>query len=699
MDRPSITLERTSSSFRRQYFRLAVVIPAVLAVCFLAGVVACWAAMRGLRVQAGLLLGFQLLLLAWLAAGYRRSKHTRILLGPGGGDWDLRALLDMTPDGVFMLDPAGLIRAASRSAAEGLGVPQAELVGRHVLDFVPMGEGRSWEQIARDVTRASAPSTLEYERDGIWFEAAFGPACNAQGDLTGFAVHFRDITAQRHAAGALQESQRTFAAAFEYAPIGMALIGAHGPTIKVNRALEVILGRPESQLLEIAPRDLLHPDDLPLARAVIAEAARLDLPAAEFTARYRRATGEYAPAQFNTSIVRRADGSSNYYVVQVQDTTERRHAQEQLLQAQKLETVGRLASGVAHDFNNLLQAMLLQIQLLGSGRLGAEGAAAAIAEVQDEVQRGKSLVRQLLLFSRHDPAMSEPLDLNQLVANTSRMLRRLVPANIAFSEEPEPGQLCVDGDRSQLEQVLLNLVVNAADAMPEGGTLVIGTGREDDGSPFLSVRDSGSGIPDEIRDRVFEPFFTTKPAERGTGLGLSLVRDIVTGHGGRIDLATGVRQGTTFKIVLPAAKSPRDAAAATERVRPMPPLFPTQSTGTRILVVEDEAGARDALQQILQALGHVVTTAGSAEEAGLLPAAPPFQVLLTDLMLPGILGTELAAGLRDRWPDLRVILMSGYRPDEPIRREIEAGRLRYLQKPFDVAALAAEVEAALASGS
>ena len=699
MDKPSITLKRTSSSFHRNYVRLAVVNPAVLATCLLAGAFAWWASARGLHTQTEVALALQLVLIGWLGVAYGRSKHTRMLVAPGGEDWNLRALLDATPDGVFMLDAAGVIYMVSASAAEGLGVPQAALIGRHIRDFVPLGAGRTWEEIASDATQAGIPATLEYERDGVWFEAAFGPAYNAKGAVTGFAVHSRDITAQKHAAGALQESQRTFVAAFEHAPSGMALVGPDGRFLRLNAAHCQLLGCSEEDLIGKSGFDLTHPDDLAISKDRFTRALSGEFPSYEIEKRYRHALGHYVTIQLNASLVRGEDGQPRFFIGQLQDLTERQRAQEQRLQDQKIETVGRLAAGIAHDFNNLLQAMLLQIQLLGSGKLGTTAAAAAAGEIEDQVQRGKSLVRQLLLFSRRDTTRPEQLDLNQLVADASRMLRRLVPANIAFSEERRPEPLYVNGDRGQLEQVLVNLVVNAADAMTEGGALVICTGRENEHFTFLSVQDSGCGIPEEIRDHIFEPFFTTKPAERGTGLGLSVVHDIVARHAGYIDLVTEVRHGTTFKIVLPAAQSPCDVTAATERVSPMPPLFPAESTGARILVVEDETGGRESLQQVLQALGYIVTATASAEEAGLLPAAPPFQILLTDLMLPGILGTELAVGLRDRWPDLRVILMSGYLPDEATGREVDSGRIRFLQKPFGVAALAAEVRAALASGS
>ncbi len=622
MDKASNTLRHTPSSFRRQYFRQVVFVPATLGVCVLAGSLGWWAAAHGLHSLADVLLAAQLLVLAGLGAALWRRRHVRMLLAPLQGNWSLGSLLDAIPDGMFLLDKAGVIYAANESAARRFSGPKEALVGRNIRDLAALGPDTTLSDMAFD-TQAGTPAPYEYEHDGMWFEAGISSVRDAQGAVAGFAVFSRDITTQRRAAKTLQESQRTFAAAFENAPIGMALVSPSMSFLKVNHALEAILGRPEAELLAISPTELIHPDDLQRASEIASGRARLDSPTAEFVARYKHASGKYFPAQVNASVVRNADGTPNYYVAQVQDLTERQRAEQQLIEAQKVQTVGRLAAGIAHDFNNLLQAMLLQIQLLGSGVLGAEAATAATAEIEDQVHRGKSLVRQLLLFARRDTARPEQLDLNELVASASRMLGRLVPSNIAFSQQLESEPLYVDGDRNQLEQVLVNLVVNAAHAMQKGGTLVIRTGREDEDSIFLSVQDTGHGIPEEIRDKIFEPFFTTKPAEIGTGLGLSVVHAIVARHSGHLDLVTEVGHGTTFKIVLPAVRSPRVAAAATEKPIVTPLLVPAQSTGERILVVEDEAGARDALRQILQALGYSVTVTASAEEAALVSATTP----------------------------------------------------------------------------
>jgi signal transduction histidine kinase len=399
--------------------------------------------------------------------------------------------------------------------------------------------------------------------------------------------------------------------------------------------------------------------------------------------------------------LRAAQGELRRHVVELeQEMSERKQAQEalreseaQLAQAQKMEAVGSLAGGVAHDFNNLLQALLAQAQLLRS--MLSEGSARAIAltqEMEEHIQHGAALTRQLLLFSRRETAKLERLDLNDLLRNVTRMLRRLVRASIELSIELAPGRLLVKGDRGQLVQVLVNLTVNASDAMPGGGRLMIRSGETADGRAWLSVQDNGEGIPDAIRARIFEPFFTTKSEAHGTGLGLSVVHGIVLRHGGSIDMRSIVGEGTTFTVTLP-----RVAAVDEEEATSVSSLSPLVPSGhhERILVVEDESVTRASLAQLLEELGYEVVTAGSGEEAGALPADRSFDLLLTDLMLPGIAGPELARGLKDRWPDLHVILMSGYTEDEVVRREVIEGSVRFLQKPLDLGTLARELRAAL----
>jgi two-component system cell cycle sensor histidine kinase/response regulator CckA len=236
----------------------------------------------------------------------------------------------------------------------------------------------------------------------------------------------------------------------------------------------------------------------------------------------------------------------------------------------------------------------------------------------------------------------------------------------------------------------MNLAINAADAMPGGGRLSVRTGRTN-GLAWFEVADTGTGIPPEIRDKLFDPFFTTKAAGKGTGLGLSIVHGIVKSHGGRVEVESTIGEGSTFRVLLPAAGSAEEPAAV-----PQPEGTALRSGhGERVLLVEDENAARASLKEILAMLGYDVTAVATGHEAGVVPTKPAFDVLLTDITLPDIDGVSVARGLLDRWPELRVILMSGYAEDEALERTGELGPVRFLQKPFDLTTLAREIGAAL----
>lgn len=377
----------------------------------------------------------------------------------------------------------------------------------------------------------------------------------------------------------------------------------------------------------------------------------------------------------------------------VAEVTERKHLEAQLRQAQKMEAIGRLAGGVAHDFNNILQAMLSSIALLQLDLRGAGAAAEPLKELDQLVRRAASLTQQLLLFSRRQPAVRALLELKDAVRGVNSLLRRVVRENVAITSELADSPLVVLADRGQLEQVLLNLAVNASDAMPDGGTITLRAGA-DGGHVFLSVSDTGVGMTEEVRAHLFEPFFTTKAPGKGTGLGLSVVHGIVTAHGGRTEVTSAPGEGATFTVWLPRAETPPEGLAdPTKR----PGDLPVGGT-EHILVVEDEEGVRKSVAGILRSLGYTVTTAASGEVAGARPADPAPDLLLTDVVLPGMTGAVLAERLRDLWPALKVVMMSGYLENEAMRDLAASGRVHFLQKPFDTRALALAIRQTLDEG-
>jgi len=408
---------------------------------------------------------------------------------------------------------------------------------------------------------------------------------------------------------------------------------------------------------------------------------------------YRATTSSAEPfVSMRTAPLRSQDGTIVGGVGIVEDVTDHKLLEEELRQAQKMEAVGHLAGGVAHDFNNLLQVIASRTHLLLSQSRDPEQAVKVLRELEQHINRGASLTRQLLLFSRRETTKPELLDLNDAVLDASEMVLRLLRANISPSIELAPEALPVEADRGQLQQVLMNLALNASDAMPDGGKLVIRTSPFGEGEVCMSVEDTGQGIPDAILKRIFEPFFTTKGSSRGTGLGLSVVHGAVTKHGGRVEVASEVGKGTEFRVILPRAQK-QGPASAPEVSRSLAEL--AAGRGERVLVVEDEAGAREGLRDVLGSVGYEVVAVGNGEEAVGLPPEQPFDLLLTDFMLPGALGPQVAQALQARWPAVKVILMSGFTDDEAVRRGVSGHTLRFLQKPFDMATLTAEVRAVL----
>lgn len=381
------------------------------------------------------------------------------------------------------------------------------------------------------------------------------------------------------------------------------------------------------------------------------------------------------------------------------DITELRQAEQdktrletQLIQAQKLEAVGRLAGGVAHDFNNILQAMLSLATVLRL-RAGSPELTRTVHEIEGLIKRGAGLTQQLLLFSRRQAADRARLDLGELTSSAGLLLRRLIPEHIRLSVEIPPEPVWAEGNAGQLQQVLMNLAVNARDAMPHGGTLILRAVRAGDDA-VLEVIDSGEGMGDDTRAHLFEPFFTTKEAGRGTGLGLAVVHGVVTQHRGRVEVDSAPGAGSRFRVLLPGAPAPETQVGGEASEAEGPP----HGLGEHVLVVEDEDGTRQGLTELLELLGYRVTAMASGEEAIALPDDTSPSLLLSDLMLPGIPGPALAERLGARWPGLRVVLMSGYTEDEVLRREVDEGTVQFLQKPFDILSLARLLRDALAEG-
>jgi PAS domain S-box-containing protein len=486
------------------------------------------------------------------------------------------------------------------------------------------------------------------------------------------------------------------------------VVAEGGDLVYCNSAAERLLGaRPGGLAAQewLRGQDLRLPDrvtpcpaeERPLARALrgeVVEAAEVFLAGASPGGVWL--SSDARPLRDPAGAVRGA-------VVTYRDITEQKRLQEQCLQAQKMEAVGQLAGGVAHDFNNLLTIMNGYSEVLHNTLRSDDPARVLLAEIRKAGERGAALTRQLLAVSRKQVLESRPLDLNALVGDAARMLGRIISETITLETclEPHLGQVLADP--GQIDQVLLNLAVNARDAMPEGGKLTIATANamRDAAAvrtqpaarpgPYvvLAVTDSGCGMSADVQAHLFEPFFTTKGPGKGTGLGLATVFGIVTQSGGHIEVASAPGQGTTFQIYLP--RCPEPGPAPTQPTAPPP----CTSRGTEtILLVEDDEGVRTLSRQVLAHQGYTVLDAGHGQEALQVCAAhaQPIHLLVADVVMPQLGGRELARRLRTLHPQLRVLYLSGY-PDDAAALEgwVQAEEASLLHKPFTPSALLSKV--------
>jgi signal transduction histidine kinase/CheY-like chemotaxis protein len=421
---------------------------------------------------------------------------------------------------------------------------------------------------------------------------------------------------------------------------------------------------------------------------------------------HRTLDGESLHLALRWAIVPGYERTCEKVLVSMVDISERRRLEQQLSQAQKLESIGRLAGGVAHDFNNILTAINgyagLALETLAPG----EPAADDLREIQKASERAAALTRQLLIFARKQQIDPHVLDLNALVSSVEKLLRRLIGEDVDLRTMLAPNHTLVKADPSQIEQVLVNLIVNARDAMPHGGTLTIETAtlaldeeyaREHVGvapGPYalLAVTDTGTGMDEAVRLHIFEPFFTTKEHGKGTGLGLATCYGIVKQHGGHIWVYSEVSAGTTFKVYLPLAS---DSAAAEESPLTIEDL---PRGGERVLLVEDEPAVRDLAARVLRGQGYTVVEASNGAEAlELLRRGPAgqFDLLLTDMIMPRLGGMALAQQIAADNPGLKLLFMSGYTDTTAEQSGLLAVGIPYLQKPFTPGALARRVRAVL----
>jgi PAS domain S-box-containing protein len=624
----------------------------------------------------------------------------------------LRLLLDTIPNPIFFKDAQGVYLGCNKAFEDFLGVTRQEIVGKIVYDLSPKDLADECHRM--DLEAFQAAGTQVYEsrvqaadgarRHVVFHKATFPDPSGGVGGLVGIIT---DITGLKQAETELRESERRFRFMAEtIQDVFWIATPDIGKIMYVSPAYEQVWGRSCQELYQ-SPQaflEAIHPEDRERVESEIAAAREQGIP---WSHEYRiiRPDGAVRWIRDRGFPVREDQGLVIMFTGVAMDITERKALEQQLLQAQKMEAVGRLAGGVAHDFNNLLMAITGYGELMRAKVFKDDPLHGYLENILKAGDRAAALTRQLLTFSRQKVVHPEVIDLNRVVLDLEPMLRRLIGEDLDLEVVTDRRLGAVKADPGQMGQVIMNLVVNARDAMPQGGRLTLKTTPVDftvgchsrfgltPPGPYvrLEVQDTGVGMAEATQAHIFEPFFTTKEPGKGTGLGLSTVYGIVKQSGGYLDLATEPGAGSTFTIYLPRL----EAIVAPPKPRiPITASFRGEET---VLLVEDEDVLRGLLAKFLRLYGYTVLEARHGGEALLTCERHqgPIHLMVTDVVMPQMSGRELAARLTPLRPEMEVIYMSGYTEDTLVQQGVADLSVAFLQKPFKPIELARRVYAVL----
>lgn len=511
---------------------------------------------------------------------------------------------------------------------------------------------------------------------------------------------------RKRAEKTLRESEKRFFGAFEHAPIGVALVSPNGRWLKVNRALCDLVGYSESELLTRTFQEITHPEDLEADLENVRRMLAGEIRTYQMEKRYLHGRGHPVTVLLSVSLVRDTQDQPLYFIAQIQDVTDRKRLEGKLFQSQKMETVGKLAGGVAHEFNSILTAIIGQSELLLGDLPEGSPLAKNATEISQAAGRAGALTRQLLAYGRKQFLRPETLDLNRVIANMEGMFHHLMGGDVVTQIIPAPGLQAVRADAGQIEQVILNLTMNAADAMPNGGKFTLETSnisldqesveRYPELRPgeyvMLAITDTGTGMSEEVKARAFEPFFSTKGIGEGTGLGLSTCYGIIKQSGGHISVYSEPARGSIFKIYLPQVEpAPK---VALQRIN-----SPDLPHGTEtILLVEDDPALREMAATLLTRLGYTVHAAADGVEALNLKqqrGTGHIDLLFTDVVMPHMSGKELADRVRSLYPHTKILFTSAYTEHSIVDQGMLNKGVELLQKPFTPSALAQKLREVL----
>ncbi len=625
----------------------------------------------------------------------------------------LRLLLQQLPAILWTTDrDLRITSMLGRAVASDARAGEGSVIGEFVRDYLAGRDNGASVVDAHHAALLGSSDTCAVESGGVRWSAHVEPLISANGKISGVIGLAMDVTEPHRLAELLSESETRYRSLVESMPDAVA-VHVDGRFVFINNAgLRLVAATAAEQVVGREVLDFVHPESLELARSQINSLlGRRD---SILTGRYRLMRRDGTSVETELSAAALDYGGRPAVQMVCRDISDRlkteaalRQAELQLQHSQKLEAVGRLAGGIAHDFNNLLTVISAFTQMAKVDLLPDDPRGADLQEVENAARRAAELTRQLLAFSRTQVLQSANVDMHDVVRSMENMLQRVIGEEVRLETRVAGDDAWVYADRGQLEQVLMNLVVNARDAMPHGGAIMI-TSRVvslDDnvarsllapgalGGQYarLDVRDNGVGIEQALQPHVFEPFFTTKPVGKGTGLGLAMVYGIVKQSNGYIVLDSAPARGTTVSVYLPAVTTrttPRDNHMET----------PSASGSETILLVEDQGAVREAARRILESHGYRVIAAGHALEALDLSRVHHGEIdlLLTDLVMADIGGRELAMRLAAEQPNIPVLYMSGYATGQGIALQLDGQRLApLLDKPFTIESLTQAVRGAL----